>query len=444
MFFKHFNSKSHLIIAALILISYAITAAAAVIDVTSYGATGDGVTNDTDAITLAVAALSNGDTLLFPQSSLYYKVASDSHFTITESGIKVLIHGHIKAFGAPSAEKYIFNVVWADCAFIGQGKGAIIEGSGEYLYQGGHEAPALIRFTGGFGCSVASLTLRNGPAYSVSMRGSSFVEISDCVFQGGPLLSGNAHHGIYFLGAESLLIKGNRFIPDASGGMAHEWLGSSSTASNMRVTITDNYFEGAHDHAIYCSGLFNSVIVNNRVENTGSMAIKTIGSNNVIMNNQIYNAMGGGIEIRNSSGTVVANNLLTRHGYIEASPYNNYSGELANNIIEGNVLATPGCWGIVIWSSATVSGSKVSDNVIIQSSGGSANAGIKIWSTQASYDVTVSGNTLDECDNNGIYLSNIHNSLVSDNIINVPTGRTHVYKASSTGITETDNIVSYY
>ena len=90
------------------------------------------------------------------------------------------------------------------------------------------------------------------------------------------------------LNAQNLLIKGNRFVPDSSGGMAHEWLGSSSTASNYRVTIVDNYFEGAHDHAIYCSGLFKSVIANNRAENTGSTAIKTIGSKNVIVNNQIY------------------------------------------------------------------------------------------------------------------------------------------------------------
>ena len=48
---------------------------AATIDVTDYGANGNDTADDTAAITAAVAALNEGDTLLFPDASLYYKVA---------------------------------------------------------------------------------------------------------------------------------------------------------------------------------------------------------------------------------------------------------------------------------------------------------------------------------------------------------------------------------
>ena len=58
----------------ILIMVFASVSSAAVIDVTSYGATGNGVTDDTDAIIAAMENLSDNDTLLFPLPSSYYNV----------------------------------------------------------------------------------------------------------------------------------------------------------------------------------------------------------------------------------------------------------------------------------------------------------------------------------------------------------------------------------
>ena len=133
------------ILFALVVFSFSVASAfAATIDVTAYGANGNDTSDDTVYIRSAVAALTDGDTLLFPEANTYYKVAIGANFAIG-SRIKVIIRGRILAYGTPGNDDNIFYVFGADdTEFIGQGSNAIIEGSNQYQYNpNGWYGPSL-------------------------------------------------------------------------------------------------------------------------------------------------------------------------------------------------------------------------------------------------------------------------------------------------------------
>ena len=119
-----FNPKILLSVLAILLASGTYSFAA-VIDVTTYGATGNDTTDDTAAIASAVATLTTDDTLLFPEADLYYKVAVNSNFQFRNiDKIKILIRGKILSFGTPVEGDYIFDLMYTnDIEFIGQGGG---------------------------------------------------------------------------------------------------------------------------------------------------------------------------------------------------------------------------------------------------------------------------------------------------------------------------------
>ena len=119
-----------LAIAVVVLTLCTAATLAATIDVTAYGATGDGATDDTAAIRNAVAALTENDTLLFPETDYHYKVRVDANFTINDKdGITILIRGRIRAEGIPTNGNQVFRVTYSDYIdFVGEGGDAIIEG----------------------------------------------------------------------------------------------------------------------------------------------------------------------------------------------------------------------------------------------------------------------------------------------------------------------------
>lgn len=74
---------------------------AATVDVTTYGAKGDGVTDDTTAINNAVAALQPGDTLYFPCTSGGSTYVITAQLAIIRNGNQVLL-SNITVEGDPS------------------------------------------------------------------------------------------------------------------------------------------------------------------------------------------------------------------------------------------------------------------------------------------------------------------------------------------------------
>ena len=101
--------------------------------------------------------------------------------------------------------------------------------------------------------------------------------------------------------------------------------------------------------------------------------------------------------------------------------------------------------GIRVWG-PTISGTKVINNIIINPDDPTRQGGIVLYSANGpSYNLAVSGNTLEKCGGNGIYFYNVHESLFSDNIVNIPVGRTGFdSQGGSSSNFFTDNLVSTY
>ena len=92
-----------------------------------------------------------------------------------------------------------------------------------------------------------------------------------------------------------------------------------------------------------------------------------------------------------------------------------------------------------------ISGTKIINNTMVNTDSPTRQGSMVVDSTEGpSANLTISGNVLDKCGGDGIYLNNIHDSLVTDNIINVPYGRSFIKKLSSTNITESDNIETQF
>ena len=440
------------------VLTFATTTLAATIDVTTYGANGNDSIDDTTAIRNAVDALAAGDTLLFPQCTNYYKVTVNSNFTIdSKDDITIIIRGRIRAEGTPTSGNQVFKIIYSDgTQIIGEGGDAIIEGAGEYLYgvDVSWDTPTLITLGVANFCTIRNLTIRNGLHYYVGMWSCNNNTITDCVFEGGPTIfdgTSTQIHGLFIRGSWDITVKSNRFLVGSNGGKAYQWVGGSGAGAY--ISIIDNYFEASFDHAIYCTSFNYGVIANNRIHDSGGAAIKAIGFQNIISNNHVYNGSYGCIEIRNAINCVVANNIVDGFTNVAVIIYiygGGYGGLYTNNIIEGNLLLGRSSGGameaIRLWSES-VSGTKVINNTIIRADSSGTNLGAIVAyspSTTISEGLTISGNIIDQCGGNGIYLYKIKDSVISDNIINVLSGKSHILQTNCTGNLLTDNITSTF
>jgi parallel beta-helix repeat protein len=410
----------------------------AIVDVTSFGANGNDAIEDTTPFRNAVNSLQENDTLLIPESSGNYIVANNANFAINDPGVNVLVRGRVVTIGPAIPGNHMFIVTADRCSFTGEG--GILEGSGSYVIDTDLNDPALIRFFSVDDCSVSGLRLRNGPRFWIFVFGSKRLSIRDCVFEGGPTSFSIQSQGIYMWGAQDILIRGNLFVADSGGGQAGSWIGSTSTSSNLGISILGNQFNGCHDHAVYCSGIFHSVIAGNVATGTGGTVLKTAGTDNVIANNNVYDAHTGGIEIRNSARCVVANNLVKDFGFVavEVTLFGNGAGgNYTENLITGNtILANPSnptiYEGIRVNAPMDCSRTKISGNLIVGGGGGGGNPALTVRGGIASYAVAITGNTLDQCPDDGIVIDRVNASIISDNIVRLTGGGTSLQQLNVT------------
>jgi len=397
-----------------------------VIDITAYGADGNDLSDDTAAIQAAVAALSPNGVLLIPRSpgAFLYQIGA-ANFEINQPGVRIVVQGHLLGTGLPVSGNHVFIIAADDCAIIGEG--GVLEGSGQYILGPDIEnGPALIRAFNVQRCTVDELTLRNGPHFSVWLGAAGQCTIRRCFLEGGPIENDIQIHGIFLRGTSDILIEGNRFMANSQGGRAGSWIGSTSTSDNVDVRILNNHFGDRHDHAVYCSGLFWSQVSNNVVRGEGTSAIKTVGTHNIVVQNSIdMQGNNGGIECRNGSNCVVAHNIINNYGFvgIQISKYGSFVGAGMDNLIEGNVLTAdhnaPYVYeGIRVMLPGAVSRCRIANNTIV-GAGLSNKPAITVYGGAASDAVAICGNTLAQCQADGISVTNVNCSLISENIIDV-------------------------
>ena len=430
--------------------------AGAVITDPAYGAVPDDGQDDTGAIQRALDAVRDGGTLVVPAGTFTAGMAKG--LKVTKKRISIIFEGNLEVIteGRESPEsRNLFTVTGEGCRFIG--RGGMICGVGE-PFRGGKnptvhrvlQYPALIYFTHpAHNGVVTGLHLRNPPGIHVAFVGVEDCKLTNCTLDGGtkpvdhektkaqnPIGPWSRYFGVFFVGTSGLMIQGNHF-KTYEGRCMYQWIQSSGSGRHPGTSIVGNVFEGAYDHAVYCSGIIRSVVANNTTRNIRSVAIKLIGEDLVVTGNNVYNSTYGGISTRCGSRCIIANNLVLGFGHraISISPYGGGTRAkqaYTDNVVRGNILIgqtaskdLPVMSAIRIESRDMVSRCKVEGNIIHNTGTGNSaldpkrpgEAAIGVIAGKASTSVTVIGNTIHNARAAGIHIRNLRQSIITHNII---------------------------
>ena len=433
---------------------------------------GDGK-DDTAAIQSAINSLPNGGHVIIPEG--LFNVSMVKGIKITQPNIKLTIRGEllVTTEGKESPEcDNLFAVTGPYCNIIGQG--GMIRGEAKPFIGGKcptvhrtiqhptffYVSPPADRFV------MENLQLRDAPASFIALIGVKDSRISNCAFEGGVLKNikvdnvptCSRYQGVIMISTTGLMIQGNHFSFYEGRGM-FEWICASGSGRHVNTSIVGNVFEGGYDHAIYCSGLTQSVIANNTIRDSVATSIKIVGNEMIITGNSITNSEHGGISTRTGSGSIIANNAIYGFGHraIGITAYG--TGERAaspntDNIVQGNILIglngkDKNVMGAIrIESAGEVSRCKVIDNIIHNT--GATNSGfdskkpgepaIYVSSGKTSEYVTISGNIIHNAKSDGIVVKNLKNSRIKDN--DIQTAGKAIIKIDCARIIERDNQVA--
>lgn len=330
------------------------------IDVTTFGATGDGSTDDTAAINAAIATMTPGSTLYFPAASVYYKITSV--LSITQRGC--VIRGDGSEYGTrihqATSNTTAFSVIPAALdgtrnqtnLFIGlliTGPGGASSGRGLYAQSDCHlEDVGFAGFYDGVYFDNATFYSRIFGGFftdcdraGVYLNATNNITIDTCRFTGnfggGGLIGAMPYgvyvntagttsialrvinssieyfssDGIYFDGGYAAEIFGNYFeSQQSSTGHAHINLGPSATVYG--ALIAANYFQGdgtSGFSAIKATNTTNVTVQANKFGINSAIGIEAAGGGNsnwLVLNN--HNSPAGTFNLPTTSYTLDPSN----------------------------------------------------------------------------------------------------------------------------------------
>jgi len=456
---------------AALLLSYAVSPAATILDATP----NDGA-DDTQAIQNAIDAMPEGGTLAIPQGT--FVASMHQGITINTPRVKLVFEGdiHVTTGGRESQDcTNLFSVLAPGVQFIGQG--GMIYGDGEPFRGPKCQAdilhrvvfyPKLIYFTRpAHNGVIRDLGMRDPPGGFVGFIGVDDCKLTGCrieggAFQGMEFPEGERHAasrylGVMIIATKGQMIQGNHFAKYEDRAM-YSWISASGSGRHDSTVIDGNVFEGGYDHAIYTSGLRNSVVTDNTIRDSVAVGIKLIGSDLIVTGNHILNCTYGAINARNGRRCIIAHNIVESFGHrgISITPYGGgWETPYADCIVQGNLLiaeildepdARPVMSGIYVTSRADIARIKVLDNIIHNTGTGNASLSdefpgepaIYIGAPEPGSSIHISGNTIHNARAAGIQLRNVSDVLVTDNIVQC--AGTMLVQDGCENVIERDNI----
>lgn len=325
------------------------------IDVTTYGATGDGTTDDTTSILAAIADMTDGCTLFFPPASVYYKITSTLSITVSgalilgagsQYGVRVhMATANTTAFSViPSALDGTRNQTNLIRGLLITGPGSASSGRGVYassdvflenvgiagFYEGLYwdSSTFYSRMYGGFITNCVRGVTMNGTnnctldtvRITGNFGGGGLIgPVTDGVYMTTPLSVGLANRivncsieyfsgdGIRWNGGAGGEILGCYFeTQQSSTGHAHINLGE--TTAVQALLIAGNYFQGDGTtgfSAIKGTNTEKITLLNNRFGINSGIGIEASGGGNsdwLLMNNK--NAPTGTFTLPSTSYTL--------------------------------------------------------------------------------------------------------------------------------------------
>ena len=385
------------------------------VDARTYGARGDGSTDDTVAIQAGLDSLSTGSRLLLPPvaSGGYWKVSGA--ITITNNNVGVVTRG--SKIKTTSSTVHVFNVSGDDCYIEAE-----IEGSGTTVYNGSTYASQIY-------CTGDRLTVKNCKLVNPATVGVHFDSSIGSVVENNDITGnftsypGDTHHsGIRALGIVKCKISGNRIGKCVQGitlgtgtlGAINDD-GENSSASRDNV-ISENRCWNNADNNIYQSSGHRNIIIANICKNAlQTNNIKVCGVDNIVVNNETYNSNQTDIAIKDGSGCIISGNRSYNAGGTAIKVLYLSDANLYNCIIENNIIDSPATYGINILETnyTNIENVDIKNNIIKDG----ANYGILLTFGTDRKRINICGNTVENPAHRGIYADHIIESQVCNNTV---------------------------
>lgn len=289
--------------------------------------------------------------------------------------------------------------------------------------------PCLIKINGD-NCRINNLSFEDYPTHGIDCYGKALI-VDSCLFIGGRIehstTGGTVLMGIRTnTGADSVIMKNNRFIANSKGGKCY----SCMFPSGDKFIISNNICEKYHEHAVYAYGNYGSII-DNKFTDVDCIAsdIQYFAIYGIIKGNFSIGTEGF-IQIMHGKGTIVEGNTVTNcRGGIIVRPYHTVdvdklpSGlKLLNNFIELTVGTTGSCLSFYVLGTYDISDILISGNTfangyytqasqvaasLLIGAGSSENNGIKF--------LRVENNVIRSGRGAVSWLKGIHNSIFKNN-----------------------------
>jgi hypothetical protein len=271
------------------------------LNVTDFGAVGDGVTDDTAAIQNAMnAAQASSQGLLFPAGTYLHTS------TVTANGIS------IKGVGAGSVllanNPASSGVILTGYSPSIQNMVVSSANAGSNTASFGNPSTTTLNVVGGQNFVVQGLTIVQGKGRpGILLQQSSVGQVSSVTFNGA---NSGIDFGVFFDGCVNTSLVGNLFINEDGGVL----ISSSTNGSSQSIAIIGNTLKNTGNYGIEISTLVNTIdIQQNQIEIGNAFGV-AMNLNNVvdayIQGNYTYNGGYGIYMAGNNSG---ASALVTQN-----------------------------------------------------------------------------------------------------------------------------------
>jgi hypothetical protein len=343
------------------------------VSVKDFGAVGDGSTDDTDKIQLA---LNTGKNIIFPSGSTYYVAGT---LNVTQNNTSICIEGGATVYHAGTGTK-CFNITGSNVTVYGEG----------VLYSLGTQDSTNSAITyaaiwvSGEGCTIKGIRIQRVTRCGIYFNDVGFATITDITIDGEFDTSTwiNTNTVLFGIFADpsttsqgQILVSSSKLSRLVSG----IGVGNYGSANDGRgFSFTSNLFIDCADHGIYCVFTKGTTVSANSFDRCGA-AISLSGSGHVISGNTVTNFGSArsvydkvSINIREPINCIISDNTLIGPygGGYSGIELSNISGTAINyNIVDSNVIINTGSVQgrmFVIGTSATTEtmlGNTITNNV---------------------------------------------------------------------------------